>query len=219
MDLFIYQDLKYKEFNDKIINNKKYSTIGIRIPILRKLAKEMAKNGQIDYIYSNHTYYEEYLISGLIIGYLKKPFNEILDLLDKYIPYMKDWSMVDLPASNLKCFKNNLNEGYQYILKLLKQDTFKIRLGYVLLLDYYINDEYVDKIIDLILNDKNTEYYIVMSKAWLLSYIYLKYPKIIKDILKNKKLDKTLNNLTISKICDSYRVNIEDKQILKGYKI
>ncbi len=64
MNLFEYQDLKYKEFNDKIINQTFYPTIGIRIPVLRNLAREVAKNGYLDYINSKHQYYEEYLIHG-----------------------------------------------------------------------------------------------------------------------------------------------------------
>ena len=196
MDLFKYQDKKYKEFNDKIINTT-YPTIGIRIPILRNLAKKMAKEDYLGYINDNHTYLEEYMIMGLIIGYIDVSFKERLKLLDKYIKYIKDWSMTDIPASNLKCFKSNLDEGYKYIKKLLKKDGFIRRFGIVLLLDYYIDDKYIDDIIN-IAKEYDDDYYIVMAKAWLLSLVYLKYPDRINYLLKNNLLDKKLNNLTIN---------------------
>ena len=216
MDLFKYQDLKYKEFNDRIINTI-YPTIGIRIPILRDLAKKMAKEDYLSYINDNHTYMEEYMIMGLIIGYIDVDFDERLKLLDKYVPFIKDWSMTDIPASNLKCFKKNLDKGYTYIKKLLKQDGFIRRFGVILLLDYYIDDKYIDDIIKLSLED-DKDYYIVMAKAWLLSVVYLKYPNEVIKLLKDNSLDKKLNNLTISKICDSRRVSIEDKTKLKEYR-
>ena len=218
MDLFKYQDLKYKEFNDKIINQDVYPTIGIRIPTLRKLALEVAKNDYLGYINSKHTYYEEYLIHGLVIGYIKIPFKDKLDLLDEYIPTINDWASVDIPVSNLKDFKKNQEEGYKYILKLLKGNEWSIRFGLVLLLDYYINDNYIDQILDISLNIKNDNYYVMMANAWLLSYAYMKYKDKTIKVLNNNKLDNIVVNKAISKICDSYRVSKEDKEIAKKLK-
>ena len=217
MDLFKYQDLKYKLFNDKIINTN-YETIGIRMPILKKLAKEIAKSDYHEYFNKEHKYYEEYMIYGLIIGYLKLPFIEILNLLDSYIPYIDNWACVDTTVSNLKCFKDNLNDGYKYILKLIKGDTYSIRFGLVLLLNYYIKDEYIDHILNLILNIKNNEYYVMMAKAWLLSYTYINYKEKTLQVLMNPKIDKVLVNKTISKICDSYRLNSKDKEEVRSYR-
>ena len=218
MNLFEYQDLRYKEFNDKIINQDVYPTIGIRIPTLRKLAQEVAKNDYLGYINSKHTYYEEYLIHGLVIGYIKIPFKDKLKLLDKYIPTIHDWASVDIPVSNLKDFKKNLSDGYKYIQKLLEGNVWSIRFGLVLLLDYYINDEYIDKVLDISLNIKNDNYYVMMANAWLLSYAYIKYKDKTIKILKDKKLDNIVVNKAISKICDSYRVSISDKEIAKKLK-
>lgn len=218
MDLFKYQDKKYKEFNDKIINQNKYPTIGIRIPTLRLLAREEAKNDYLSYINSKHTYYEEYMIMGLIIGYIKVDFKTRLELLDKYVPYIEDWALSDIVASNLKCFKNNLEDGYLYINKLLKGSSFSIRFGLVLLLDYYINDEYIDKVYDIILNIDDNNYYVEMALAWLISVIYIKYKDTAIKLIKSDKLSKNVINKAISKICDSYRVDNIDKIDIKKYR-
>lgn len=219
MNLFEYQDLKYKEFNDKIVNQNVYPTIGIRIPTLRKLAKEVAKNDYLSYINSKHTYYEEYLIHGLIIGYIKIPFKDKLNLLDKYIPSIHDWASVDIPVSNLKDFKKNQEEGYNYILKLLKGNDWSIRFGLILLLDYYINDDYIDNIIDITLNIKNDSYYVTMARAWLLATVYIKYSDKVYKLLKEKSLPKDVHNKTISKICESYRVSEKLKDKARKEKI
>ena len=39
-------DPEYKEFNDRILNAPSVKTLGIRVPVLRKLAKETAKEMQ-----------------------------------------------------------------------------------------------------------------------------------------------------------------------------
>lgn len=218
MDLFKYQDLKYKEFNDKIVNSSALPTIGIRIPIIRKLAKEVALNDYLGYINSKHTYYEEYLIYGLIIGYIKVPFNDKIDMLDKYLPNIHDWATNDIVCSNLKDFKKNQEIGFKYINKLLKGNNWYIRFGLILLLDYYINDIYIDRVLDICININNDDYYVMMGLSWLLSVCYIKYKDKTLEIIKSDKLNKQVTNKTISKICDSYRVNKLDKEEIKKWR-
>lgn len=214
-DLFKYQDLKYKDFNDKIINSNFYPTIGIRIPVLRKLAREIVLNDYKSYLNAEHKYYEEYMLHGLVIGYAKISFEDTINYLYKYIPTIKDWASVDIPVSNLKIFKKHLKEGYPFILDIIKKDTFHIRFGLVLLLNYYINDDYLDKIFKIILTIQNDDYYVIMAKAWLLSYCYMKYPNETYKYLKENDLDINVLRKTISKVCDSYRVSKENKELIK----
>lgn len=217
INLYDYQDLKYLEFHKKILNNDNICIIGVRVPTLRKIAKEMVINNNLEYLYKNKKYYEEIMIHGLILGYLKLPFNELLEKLDEFIPLVDNWAICDTVCSNLKIFKKNLDEGFIYINKLLKSnDEFTVRFGLVLLLDYYINDEYIDEILDICVNICNDKYYILMANAWLLSICYIKYKDKTLNLLNNYLLDYTLKKKTIYKICDSNRVLKKDKIFLKS---
>ena len=217
INLYDYQDLKYLEFHKKILNNDNICIIGVRVPTLRKIAKEMVINNNLEYLYKNKKYYEEIMIHGLILGYLKQPFNELLEKLDEFIPLVDNWAICDTVCSNLKIFKKNLDEGFIYINKLLKSnDEFTVRFGLVLLLDYYINDEYIDEILDICVNICNDKYYILMANAWLLSICYIKYKDKTLNLLNNYLLDYTLKKKTIYKICDSNRVLKKDKIFLKS---
>lgn len=218
MDLFKYQDLKYKEFNDKILNSKEITTIGIRIPILRKLAKEVALNDYLDYINSKHKYFEEYIIHGLVIGNIKIPFNDKLDMIDKFLPHIHDWATNDIVCSNLKDFKKNQEVGFNYINKLLKGNNWSIRFALILLLDYYINDEYIDKVLLICENVKDNDYYVMMGLSWLLSTCFIKFKDKTSILIKSNKLNKEVTNKTISKICDSYRVSKIDKDEIKKWR-
>lgn len=212
--LFTLKDLKYKKFHSKLILSD--NLIGIRTPILKMIAKNISKGDYKTFIKLNkHEYYEETIIHGLIIGYLKD-FKEIIELLDEFIPYVNNWAINDIVCANMKIFKKYQEEGFNIIKKYIKSNNpFQIRICIVLLLDFYINDKYIDEIFKIINNIKNDNYYVKMANAWLLSICYIKYKEKTYNFLLNNNLDKFTLNKTISKICDSKRVDIKDKELLK----
>lgn len=216
-ELYSYQDLKYKDFHSKLVLDD--NLIGIRTPVLKKIAKEISKSDYISFISNNkHNFYEEKIIHGLVLGYLNIDFNYLLKLLDEFIIYIDNWAICDLTASNLKAFKKNLDVGFIKIKEYLKNDNSWInRFGYVLLLDYYINDSYIDKIYDMCKEYKD-EYYVKMSIAWLLSMCYIKYKDKTINFLKNSNLDTWTYNKTIQKIIESKRISNDEKNILRMMK-
>ena len=216
--LYSLEDIKYKNFHSKLILDN--NLIGIRMPILKKIAKEISKGDYDSFIKSNTlSIYEEKMLYGLVLGCLKIDFNDVLRYLDVYIPYIDNWAICDCVCANLKVFKTNLEKGYNYILKCINSDQdFIVRFGIVLLLDFYINDNYIDDIFDMITKIKNKSYYVQMAEAWLISKCYIKYPIKTYNFLLKYKLDDFIINKSISKICDSYQVSIEDKNKIKKIK-
>ena len=216
--LYSYQDVNYLKFHSKLVKDK--SIIGIRIPILKKIAKEISKSNYLDYIkYNRHDTYEEDMIYGLILGYIKTPFKDVLNYLKAFMPYNDNWAINDTVCANLKGFKNNQDTGYIFIKELLnsKKDWY-IRFALVLLLDYYINDDYIDKLYSIIDSVKSDNYYVEMANAWLISICFIKYPDKTMNYLLNNNLDKFTFNKSIDKICDSYRVENSIKNELKRIK-
>ncbi len=206
------KDLKYKEFHGKLL--KSDNLIGIRVPDLKKIAKEISKNNYKGFIkYTNHNYYEEKTIHGLILGYLKIPENELFKLIDEFLPYNDNWATNDITCSNLKVFKKI---PFDSVLKYINStNPWTIRFGLVLLLNYYINEEYIAKILRICDNVKSEEYYVQMANAWLISICFIKFQKTTYDFLLNNSLNDFTFNKSISKICDSYRVDKEIKEELK----
>lgn len=214
--LFSLQDLEYKKFHEKLFQIKP-NLIGIRVPLLKKIAKEIAKT---DYdLFLNeikHDYVEEIMLHGFVIGYLKVDFKEITKYLDQFLIYNNNWAINDTTCANLKTFNINQKDGYTYIINLINSNkNWNIRFGLVLLLDYYINDQYIDKILEISINIKSDEYYVKMANAWLLSKCYIYYKDKTFKYLKSGYLDEFTFKKTISKICDSYRVDKKDKEHLK----
>ena len=87
--LISIQDLKYKEFHSSLVLNSKYEMIGIRVPIMRDIAKKIAKGNIEEFLeYAQDRYYEEVMIQGLVISHIKdeKEFrqNRVLDKSGKW---------------------------------------------------------------------------------------------------------------------------------------
>ena len=202
--LFSFEDLEYKNFNSKLV--LKNNLIGIRVPILKKIAKELAKGNYKEFIsIMNHNYHEEVLIHGLILGYIKDPMN----YFDDYIKYMDDWQSCDTTISNMKYFKDN--QDINYIKKYLYH-----RVGYVILLTYYIKDEYIDELYNIVDNYNSDNYYVKMAVAWLLSYLIIYDKNRAVKYLKKSKLDDFTYNKGIQKAIESKK--IKDKKWLKDLK-
>lgn len=215
--LYSLADLKYKEFHSKLILDN--NLIGIRTPILKKIAKEISKYDYKGFFkYNTHKLYEECLIHGLVIGYLKD-YNEVIIYLNDFFRYINNWATCDLTCSNLKIFEKNMESGFNYISDLIKStDSFKIRVGLVLLNDYYVNVVYIDSVLKIVDNVNSSEYYVKMAIAWLLSTCYIKYSDKTYNYLLNSNLDNWTYNKTIDKIKDSKRVGDNSKKELNKLK-
>ena len=207
-------DKKFKEFTQKLLVTK-YRVIGIKVPILRELAKQIGKNDLKGYIQKcTFSSYEETLIFGLLLNNLS--IDEIIEKFRFYSKKIDSWGFTDIVISSLKKVKKNKERFLPLVEELMLGEEFSVRSAFVFLLDYYICDEYIDNIFDK-LKIEFEGYYVKMSKAWLLSVIYLSYPDKVKDFLSNCT-DKFTVNKTISKIRDSFRVSDINKKELLAYK-
>ena len=216
--LYSIQDIKYKEFHSKIAVTN--NLIGIRSKEIKQLSKEISKGDYLNFIkYNEHNLYEEVMIHGLLLGYLKIPFQEILILLEEYIPYISSWAEVDGTVANLKIFKKNEEAGFKFSLELIQNENpWSKRVGIVLLMSYYLNELYIDTILNTIDSINSDEYYVKMAIAWLISVAYVKQRNKTHTYLLRNNLDKWTHNKAIQKIKESFRVGKEDKDILVTLK-
>ena len=218
-ELYSLQDLKYKKFHSKLIMSDKL--IGVRTPELKRIAKVIARNNYLEFFKENrHELYEENLVHGLVLGYLKLEFNELKPLVDEFIPFIDNWAVCDTTVANLKVYKKNKTKDivFEEIKKYINSNNLWVnRFGYVLLLEYFIEEKYIEEIFELCENYKD-HYYVKMAIAWLISMCYIKFKGRTLTFLKKHKLDVWTHNKTIQKIIESYRVPDEDKKMLRSLK-
>lgn len=213
-ELIKNQDIKYKEFQSKLIPTlDSDKIIGVRIPILRKIGKSL-ENNSFDW-----DYYEEVMLHGFFIGYAKLSFEERLSLLDKFVPEIDNWAVCDCVCSTLKFINKAKTEFLEYLQKYMNSDKeYEIRFALVILMNYYIDDEFSDMAIDYFKNIESDFYYVNMAAAWALSVAFVKYEDKVMPLLKDEVLTKEIHNMTISKIRDSFRVERDTKNYLKALR-
>lgn len=214
------QDIKYKEFNSKLIPNiNKDTIIGIRIPQLRKLAKKIIKTDYESFLkFSKNNYFEETLIQGLIIANIQ---DEILfdKYFKKFIKKIDNWATCDTFCNSIKIIEKNKDYYFNYFLNYASSNKeFEIRCILVIFLNYYIDEKYIDKIFSFLDKIESTGYYVQMAEAWLLSFIYIKFKEKTYTYITNSNLDKFTFNKTIQKIIDSNRISKEEKENLRKLK-
>lgn len=212
-------DPKYKEFHSGLCPGTN-NIIGVRIPVLRKYAKELAKDDFRSYLSSiADDYYEEIMIKGMIIGLAKMETEERLNYISEFVPKIDNWAICDTFCTGLKFTNKNKDVVWKFIKKYQNsRKEFELRFLIVMLLDYYITDEYIDEVIKILDKTKHDGYYVKMAIAWTISVLYAKYPKITMEYLKNNTLDDFTYNKALQKIIESYRVSEEDKNIMRKMK-
>lgn len=212
-ELFSNQDLEYRNFHKRLVPDiDENKIIGVRLPIIRKIAKECAKNNT----HFEPYYYEEYMIKGLMIGYKKLSCDEYIAELKAFVPLIDNWAVCDSCCSSYKFVNKYKTEMFDYITNYLKSNKeFELRFAIVMLMDYYLTDDYISKSVEIIKSIKSDYYYVNMAIAWALSNAYIKDKDIVLTILEGGELSPWIHNKTISKICDSYRVSKDDKACLK----
>lgn len=221
-DITKLADDKYKMFHSGLCPNTN-NILGVRVPVLRNYAKELVgEDWKINYQNIGEEYYEEIMLKGMILGLVKVEINEILSYLEEFVPKINNWAICDTTCAGLKFVKNNEEQVFKLLQKYLKSDKeFEIRFAIVMLLDHYITDKYVDKVIKILDNTKHTEYYYVkMAVAWTLSVIYVKYPEKAMCYLQegNNQLDDDTYNKALQKIIESNRVGKREKNRIKKIK-
>lgn len=219
--LFKMQDKDYRVLSSKLIPNIDINKIiGVRMPDIRMLAKEIKNDEYIDNFLEElpHKYHEENVLHGILLSYRYKDIDILLKKLDKFLKYVDNWAVTDVISPKL--FKKYPDKVYKYIVKWVNSKyEYKIRFGIVSLLQFYLDDNYDRKIIDLVKSIKSESYYINMAIAWFYSFALIKQYDDIIVIFENKELDKWIHNKSIQKAIESYRIDDFKKEYLKTLKI
>ncbi len=212
-------DDEYRQFQSKLVPGVD-NILGVRLPRLRKLAKELAKGDwRKDIALMQDKYYEEVMLQGLIIGYAKTDIEEILHYVAAFVPKINNWAVCDWCCGSFKITKNHLARVWGFLQPyLLSQKEYELRFGIVMLLTFYIEDKYIDRVLLLLDTVKHEGYYVKMAAAWALSICFVKYPEKTMAYLTKNTLDDFTYNKTLQKITESFRVNKETKIIIRNMK-
>lgn len=220
--LFALKDENYRRFHAKLIPDIPIDNIiGVRTPVLRKYAKEVAKLPEANIFLENlpHIYYEENNLHGALLSLLyPKDIIAFMEQLERFLPYVDNWATCDMLSP--KIFKKHLPYVYERVQKWLQSDAvYTIRFGIVTLLGFYLDDAFEPEMLQLVANVRSEEYYVNMAVAWYFSMALVKQYDATLPYIQNRVLEPWTHNKSIQKAIESRRIPQETKAYLRGLKI
>lgn len=218
-ELRTHIDETYKQFHSSLVPGLT-EMMGVRIPVLRELAKKAAKEDYYGFSEDfQSSVYEEVMIRGMMIGYTKFSIEEQQRELRKFVPLINNWAVCDSCCTTYKFMKKNQEEWFSFLEPYLNSSQeYEIRFAVVCLLDFFIQEAFIDRIFSCFSNIHHEGYYVKMAVAWAVSVCYVKFPEKTEEFLLKNTLDAFTHNKAIQKIRESYRVSREDKERLNKWK-
>ena len=217
--LLSQKDEKYRAFTLPLIPNVDEKTfIGVRLPIIKKYAKEIDNDTKKEFLVSlPHKYHEENLLHAFILSNIKD-YDEFIKYVDIFLPYVTNWSTSDTICNKyLNKYKDKLiKEIYKW---LKSTEPYRVRYAVKCLMNYYLGEDFKQEHIEKVAEVKLDDYYVKMMIAWYLATGLAKnYDDFVK-VIEEKKFDSFIHNKAIQKAIESYRVSDEHKEYLKILKL
>ena len=215
--LFALQDETYRTFHSALMPTVPPETvIGVRVPLLRKLAKQLTDLGMgVKIIEAN---YERCLQLSTLL-----PKAEILHgdgalaETEAFLPYINNWATCDCFCP--KVFAKHKKELLVPIRRWLDSgETYTVRYGMEMLMRYYLDDAFRPEYLEWVADVRSTEYYINMMRAWYFATALAKQPDAALPWLTEKRLDLWTHNKAIQKAVESRRIPPGMKQLLRGLR-
>lgn len=207
-------DSDYAAFHIRLLNNPKINVIGVRTPVLRKLAKEY-KDRFNELLTLPDKYYEVTFLKLIVAS--KLPFEEFTNVVDRCVDLIDNWACCD--CFKAVCIQRHKEEFLPFVKAYLGVNSeFYQRYALVTLLQFYVEEGYLDLIFESVERADTSYYYVHMAVAWLVAEVLIKHFEKGKEYLKLNRLDRATHNKAIAKACESYRITKEQKTQLKGLK-
>ena len=216
--LLSMQDLPYRDFHKSLIPTLSQELIGVRVPQVRKLAKELAGTPEADAFLRTlpHRFYEENLLHAILLSN-EKDFAKALAGITAFLPYVDNWAVCD--AFSPKIFAKHPQEVLAEIPRWLSSsEPYTIRFGIDMLMQFYLDAQFAPEQLCWVGEVRSDEYYVNMARAWYFATALAKQEAPTLSYLLENHLDVWTHNKTIQKACESYRISPERKALLRTKK-
>lgn len=209
-------DPTYRDFHAGLIPNISPETIlGVRVPTLRKLARELRGSPEVQEFMAAlpHEYYDENCLHGLLINDIKD-FGATVSALDTFLPYVDNWAVCDLISP--RSFKSRPPELAAHVRRWLESShSYTVRFGIGVLMSFYLDEGFEPAQLEAVAERCCEEYYVNMMVAWYFATALAKQPEAALPYIENRRLSRWTHNKAIQKSIESRRIPDETKAYLK----
>lgn len=221
--LFSQSEPAFGDFQAKLMPTvARDSVIGVRTPILRKLAKVLYGTPAATAFTSAlpHATFEENNLHAFIIGECKT-FDEAITALEVFLPYVDNWATCDQMSP--KVLGRDLPRLETHVEKWLTSDhVYTLRYAMGMLMRYYLGEHFSPKhpraVAEILWRESPKDYYIDMMGAWYFATALAFNYEDVLPYLTEQRLPLWVHNKTVQKAIESYRIADESKIKLKAMR-
>ena len=217
--LFALQDLKYRDFQRKLMPTVDPETvIGVRTPELRKLARSYGRQPESREFLKclPHQYYEENNLHAFLLETIRD-YGRAVEEVERFLPYVDNWATCD--SMSPPVFKREKARLLPAIRRWLASDqTYTVRYGIGMLMQHFLDEDFCPEYPALVAAVQSEEYYIQMMIAWYFATALAKQPEAVWPYLTEERLSPWVHNKTIQKACESRRITPGQKAALRALR-
>ena len=214
-------DEEYRFFNERLIPGAEGTSLGVKMSILRPLSRKIAKGNWREFLgLKRGKLQEEVMLEGMVISEARMEYEERLEWVKSFVPKITNWGLCD-SFVNGKMFRGYEAEFWLELDGFLESgNPWAQRFAYLVMMTYYLTDEYIERVLENVLRWRSEYYYVQMMQAWLLATAWVKQRDKTWEFLEvnSGRLSQDMIRMTVRKIRDSYRVSEEDKEFVLGLK-
>ncbi len=192
--------------------------IGVRTPVLRKLAKELAGTPEAEAFLLElpHTYYEENNLHAFLVEQIKD-YATCVTAIDAFLPFVDNWSTCD--GWSPKVLKKHPQELLSKIREWMASDhPYTVRYGIGMLQRYFLDEQFSPEYLRWVAAIDREEYYVRMMVAWYFATALAKQYEAALPYIREHRLPEWTHNKAIQKAVESYRVSSAHKVELRTYR-
>lgn len=219
-ELILLRDDKNADFSSKLIPNiPRESILGVRVPLLRGLAKKLYKANDFSHFLDSlpHEFFDENMLHSVLISEIRD-FDEALKRTEEFLPFIDNWAVCDILSP--KVFSRQKDALLKKIKEWVKSPlTYSCRFALGMLMQHFLDESFDEGLLEIPSQIQSDEYYINMMIAWFFATaLFKKWDSSIKYI-EEKRLSPWVHNKSIQKALESLRISDDKKAYLRSLKI
>ena len=214
----------YAVFNRRIVNTK-MEVIGVQVPDLRRLARELAANMSAadisKLLTAKNESFDYVLLCGLLITHARLDDLVAIDLAKQYLPHVDSWAHIDTFVEKKRRFAGEV--WWDFALECLQNEAeFTVRYGVISLMTNFLDESHINQVFAALRYIKHDGYYVKMALAWLYATAAVNFFELTLAELENEYIDAWTRNKAYQKMRESRRFTPEQQAVIskkKGRKL
>ena len=223
-DLLAMQDPQNAAFQAKLTPGiERNRFLGIRVPLLRTYAKELAKCPERAQECSRflaelpHKYFDENMLHALLVSQIKD-YSECLCALEHFLPFVDNWATCDQLSP--RALGRDLPRLLERVRAWLASGrTYTIRFGVNMLMTWFLDDAFDPCQLEWAAAIDSQEEYVRLGVAWYVATALYKQPEATLPLIEARRLEPWTHNRAIRKAIESRRIPEETKAYLRTLSI